>query len=113
MPLKVRPEEPVGPARSGAGWQNVILKSAIADRNLGPGVEVRAAPRDHDHPGVASAVRDDRRGRLDDCAARRALDVLSRQASERPLHLTREAFLPHRAARLDFRVYKLAARIVG
>jgi hypothetical protein len=31
--------------------------------------------------------------------------------SERLLHLTREASLPHRAARPDFRGYKLAARI--
>jgi len=65
--------EPVGPAWIAAGPRKVIVELAIADRDLGPGVEVRAPPRDHDHPGVAGAVRDDRCGRLDDRAARRAL----------------------------------------
>src|SRR5262249_61017083 len=73
-PLHVRPEEPVGPARIASGPRKVILVLAIADRDLGPSVEVRAPPRDHDHPGPTSAVRNDRRGRLDDRAARRALD---------------------------------------
>src|SRR6516164_7688868 len=66
--------EPVGPAWIAAGPRKVIVELAIADRDLGPGVEVRAPPRDHDHPGVAGAVRDNRCGRLDDRAARRALD---------------------------------------
>src|SRR6516225_2767167 len=66
--------EPVGPAWIAAGPRKVIVELAIADRDLGPGIEVRAPPRDHDHPGPAGAVRDDRCGRLDDRAARRALD---------------------------------------
>ena len=73
-PLTVRPVEPVGPARIAAGPRSVIVKLAIAARDLGPGVEVRAPPRDHDHPGPAGAVRDDRRGWLNDRTARRALD---------------------------------------
>src|SRR5215468_7371031 len=74
VPLNIRPKEPVVPARIAAGPRKVIVELAIADRDLGPGVEVRAPPRDHDHPGPAGAVRDDRCGRLDDRAARRALD---------------------------------------
>src|SRR6516165_7453060 len=70
--------EPVGPARIAAGPRKVIVELAIADGDLGPGVEVRALPWDHDHPGVAGAVRDNRCGRLDDRAARRALDGLRR-----------------------------------
>src|SRR5262249_1971722 len=73
-PLHVRPEEPVWPARIAGGPRKVILVLTIADRDLGPGVEVRAPPRDHDHPGPAGAVWDDRRGRLDDGAAWGALD---------------------------------------
>src|SRR5262249_57262944 len=66
--------KPVGPARIAAGPRSVIVELAIADRDLGPGIEVRAPPRDHDPPGPAAAVRNDRRGRLDDGAASGALD---------------------------------------
>ena len=66
--------EPVGPARIAAGPRKVIVELAIPDRDLGPGLKVRAPPRDHDRPAMASTVRDDRCGRLDDSTARRALD---------------------------------------
>src|SRR6266566_7002535 len=73
VPLIVPAEPPVGPTRIAAGPRKVIVELAIADRDLGPGVEVRAPSRDHDHPSVAGAVRDDRCGRPDDRATRRAL----------------------------------------
>src|SRR5215469_7659833 len=70
LPLIVPAVEPVGPARIAAGPRSIIVELAIADRDLGPSIEVRAPPRDHDHPSPAAAVRNDRRGRLDDGAAR-------------------------------------------
>ena len=79
MPLIVPAVEPVGPARIAAGEQDVIVVLAIADRDFGPELEVRAPPRDHDRPTVAGAVRDDRCSRLDDRAAHRALDVRLRR----------------------------------
>ena len=73
VPLIVPAEPPVGPTRIAARPRKVIVELGIADRDLGPGVEVRTPLRDDDHPGVAGAVGDDRCGRLDDRAARRAL----------------------------------------
>ena len=40
--------EPVGPARIAAGPRKVIVELAIPDRDLGPGLKVRAPP--HEFP---------------------------------------------------------------
>jgi hypothetical protein len=84
--LKVRAEEPVWSTRIAAGEQNVIVELAIADRDLGPSVEVRTPSRDHDHAGAAGAVRDDRCGRLDDRAARLAASAGITDAAMKPLN---------------------------
>src|SRR5262249_54868950 len=72
--LEVRSKEPIRSAGIAAGRQDVIPEAAIADRHFGPGVEIGAAPRDHDDLVVTSAVGNDCRGRLDDGAAGGALD---------------------------------------
>ena len=72
--LKVRPKEPVRSAGIAAGRQHVVPEAAITHRDLGPGIEIGASPRNHDNFVVTVAVGNDRRGWLDDGAAGGALD---------------------------------------